>query len=265
MKKPIFCAAVFAAALLMHCVPAHAQFFKKLKDKVNQAIDKKVSSAAGLPTDNGAANTPANGTANTAGGPVNKTGAGLKNTAPPDVNQNIDVADKANTSADYSNARYALQQAMVGIEIELGKQLLHSLPGTISGLNQDTTKNLVASNAYGWNNLTVETVYSDGKDKQMTITIGNNPAYAGLAAMFLNNSAYLQNNNNSNQNIKQTRLKGNPALLQFEASEGYTLFMQMGQSSMIIWKFVNFSTEDEVMNAAATFDIDAIKKTMGEQ
>ncbi len=256
MKKPFFCMAVLCAILTLPQIQAHAQFFKKLKDKVNQAI--------GTP----AASTPATtstSTSNSSSSPVNKTGAGLSNTAPPDIMQGINDAEKENSAADYSSARYSLQQALIGVEIQLGKQLLQSLPASVDGLNKDTTKNVVASTQYGWGNLTILTVYSDGKNKQMTITIGNNPAYAGIVSLYFNNAAAVQSNGNNNPNMKQTRVKGNQAVIQFDKSSGYSMFMQLGQSSMIVWTFVNFATEDEVMSAANSFDIDGIKKTMGEQ
>ena len=40
--------------------------------------------------------------------------------------------------------------------------------------------------------------------------------------------------------------------------------MQLGQAGMITWKAINFQTEKEVMDAINLFDIDHIKKTMGE-
>ncbi len=247
-----------------------AQFLRKLKDKVNQALDKKASDAldkkvpdaSGLPA-NG--NQPANASTGNQGGPANNVGGGLKNTPPPDVNKSITDAETASTAADYSNARYALQQAMIGVEVELGRQLLQSLPATVDGINKDTTKNLVSSSQYGWNNMTIQTVYSDGKEKQMTVTMGNNPVYAGMVNMYFNNAALIQSSGNNNQNMKQIRFKGNQALIQYDQSKGYTLYMQMGQGSMIVWDCVNFATEDEVMTAANAFDVDGIKKMMGER
>jgi len=39
----------------------------------------------------------------------------------------------------------------------------------------------------------------------------------------------------------------------------------IGQSSLIVWECINFATEAEVMSAANVFDIDGIKKMLGEQ
>ncbi len=254
MKKLIiFCSVIFASACFNQA--AHAQLLKKLKDKVNQV------------TGNNQSQQQTNSNASSGNrSPMNSTGNGLSNTPPPDVTTNINNADKANADNNYSAARYALQQAIMGVEIQLGKQILQSLPSTVDGLIKDTAKNMVMSTQYGWNNLTMQAIYGDGKQKQMTVTIGNNPMYAGIVNLYFNNATYIQANNNSNdQNVKQVQVKGERAIIQFDQSKGYTLFTQMGQSSMIVWECVNFATEDEVMKAANSFDIDGIKKLMGEQ
>lgn len=265
MKKFIFCASACVGLLCLAPQQGDAQFLKKLKDKVAQ----KVADAAGVTPPGAGTNNQNNGNngmpANTTGGPSNTMGGGLKNTPPPDVNQSINDAEKATGTADYAGARYGLQQAMTGLEIELGRQLLQSLPVTVADVTKDTTKNLVQSTRYGWSNLTIQTIYSDGKNKQMKITIGNNPAYAAIMNVYFNNSAMVQSSGDNSQKIKQIRIKGNPAAIQFDQGTGYQVFMQLGQSSMIAWECVNYATEDDVMTAVNAFDIDSIKKMMGEQ
>ena len=61
------------------------------------------------------------------------------------------------------------------------------------------------------------------------------------------------------------KVKGNKAIIQYEDSKGYTLMVSMGQSAMIVWECINFADENEVMAAANSFDIDGIKKSLGEQ
>lgn len=108
-------------------------------------------------------------------------------------------------------------------------------------------------------------MYKKG-DKQMTVTIGNSGFYGGLASLYFNNGAYMQTTSDgNNQNVKQTKLKGYKAVITFEESKGYTLLVSIGQSSLIGWECINFATEQEVMTAAGSFDIDKIKKMLGEQ
>lgn len=235
-----------------------AQFLKKLKDKVNSALNNN-SNANSSQTSKSAQNNNSS-----AGSPSNTRGGGLTNTTPPDVNQEIADAEKSQTSGNYSDARYSLQQALMSIELQIGKQVLLSLPQTVSGLQKDTSKNVVMSTQWGWSNLMIQSVYKKA-DQQLTVTIGNNGVYSGFVNMYFN-SAYVQTENSqNNQNVKQTKVKGYKALITYDASKGYTLLVPIGQSSLIAWECVNFGTEQDVMNAANAFDIDGIKKMLGEQ
>jgi len=237
--------------------PCEAQLLKKIKDKVNQVANKTTGN-----NDNTQTSQTDNTTSNNSK-PTNKGGAGLKNTPPPDVNQQMTDAEKAYDANKYSDARYSIQQALIGVEIQLGRELLKSLPSEVNGLPKDTTQDKVVSTQWGWANMTIQRVYYDGKEKQLTTTIGNNGLYAGLVNMYFNN-AYVQADANQ-QNVKQTKVKDYKALISYEESKGYTLIVPIGQSSMIVWECVNFADENEVMNAATQFDIDGIKKKLGEQ
>lgn len=244
------------------------QFLKKLKEKANDAVNKVVENKTGVSNETESANNASesqNQTNSTnSNKPVNKGGAGLKNTAPPDVNAAMDNAGKSFSAKDYSDARYEVQQALMGIEIQLGRELLKSLPDAVDGLQKDTTEDKVVSTQWGWNNMTIQRVYSDKKDKQLTVTIGNNMLYAGLVNAYFGN-AYAVQANSQDQNVKQVKVQGNKAIISYEDSKGYSLVVPIGQSSMIVWECINFANEDEVMAAANAFKIDDIKKSLGEK
>ncbi|MEP6467003.1 MAG: hypothetical protein ABJB05_11895 [Parafilimonas sp.] len=245
--------------LMCFSFSSHAQLLKKLKDKVNNAVTGNSNSNQSQST-----NTTTNNTTSS-GSPTNTKGGGLTNTTPPDVNQQIADAEKSQASGDYSDARYSIQQALMGVELQIGKQVLQSLPATVSSLDKDTTQNKVMSTQWGWNNLTIQSVYKKA-DQQLTVTIGNNAMYSGFVDMYFNNSMYMQTNSNGdNQNVKQTKVKSYKAIITYDDSKGYTLLVPLGQSSLIVWECINFATEQDVMNAANAFDIDGIKKMLGEQ
>ncbi len=245
---------ILLLAFIVLAGSSEAQFFKKLKDKVNNAISPNSSSSQTNSTSN-----------NSSGSPQNKKGGGLTNTPPPDVQAEIIDAEKSQKAGNYSDARYSIQQALMSVELQIGKQILQSLPQTVSGLQKDTTQNEVMSTSWGWNNLTIQSVYKKA-DQQMTVTIGNNSFYSGFVNMYFSNSAYVQTSNNgNNQNAKQTKVKGNKAVITYDESKGYSLLVPLGQSSLIVWECVNFASEAAVMSAANSFDIDGIKKMLGEQ
>ncbi len=250
--------------ILLACILAmnagQAQLLKKLKDKVNGALNGNTSNSSST---NGADNTSSGTTPS--GTPQNKKGGGLTNTTPPDVKEQIADAEKAQSAGNYSDARYSVQQALMSIELQIGKQILQSLPATVTGLQKDTMQNKVMSTSWGWNNLTIQSVYKK-VDEQMTVTIGNNAFYAGFVNLYFNNGMYAQSSSNGdNPNTKQTKVKGYKAVITYDDSKGYSLLVPLGQSSMIVWECVNFSNEAAVMSAANAFDIDGIKKMLGEQ
>jgi hypothetical protein len=244
---------------------SQGQFLKKLKEKANNAVNKAIDKTTGTETPTETATTTSSqNQSGSSSNPVNKGGAGLKNTTPPDVNAAIDDATKSFTANNYSDARYAVQQALIGIEIQLGHELLKSLPENVDGLQKDTMQDKVVSTQWGWNNMTIQRVYSDKKDKQCTITIGNNMLYSGLVNAYFG-SAYAVESNGKDQNAKQVKVQGNKAVITYDDSKGYTLIVPIGQSSMVVWECINFATEDEVMNTANAFNIDNIKKSLGEK
>lgn len=267
MKKTIF---LLAICSLLAAQQSNAQFLKKLKDKAKEAVNKKVDS--GSSNDNNSNNNNNNnsndagneGNATQRGKPTNKGGGGLKNTEPPDVAQQMTDAETAYGAAKYSDARYSIQQALMGVEIQLGREILRSLPNPVNELEKDTTQDKVSTAQWGWNNMTIQRIYSDNKDKQLSVSIGNNALYSSWVSLYFNN-AYGMQANMENQNMKQTKVKGSKAIIQYSDDKGYTLIVPMGQSSMIVWECINFADENEVMKAANAFDIDSIKKSLGEK
>lgn len=232
---------------------------------MDNAADKAIGIDGSSETTNSpsTASTSSSGSTNSRSGkPSNKVGEGLKNTTPPDVVQQITEAETAQSAGNLSDARYSIQQALLGIELQMGKEVLKSLPATVAGLPKDTLEDRVISTQWGWANLTVQRIYRQN-DKQLSILVGNNVAYAGLVNVFFAGN-YTQSNGDT-QNFKQIKVKGNKAVIKYDENEGYTVLVQLGQNSMITFAGVNFATEQDILSAVNTFDIDGIKKMLGEK
>lgn len=237
----------------------------KLKQKAaqvgEQAIDKKVNDKTGVnqPGNNPTgANQPGAPGANN---PANTTGGGLVIT-PPDVKENIAEAEVAFKAANYSDARHALKQAMLGVEMEIGNKVLKSLPQTVTGLKMNEGSDQVTSMGYGWVGLTIYREYSNG-NKQLNTTIANNSAWMSAVNMYLTNTNYASTG--SDQNWKQTKVKGYRGVIEYSDNAGYKLSVPIGQTSIIVWDGINFASEQEMMNAANVFDLDGIKNKLGEK
>lgn len=266
------------AALSVVTLVSEAQVLNRLKQKVEnkteqkagEEIDKlfngKKKDQPGQPGQGGAGGAGGQGGSGGSGSggnnPSNQGGAGLIST-PPDVKQNLADAEVAYKKSSYGEARYSVQQAMLGVELEIGNQILKSLPESVSGLNKEAESDQVTSTGWGWAGLTIHREYSDTKDKQFSVTIANNSAWmAGVNAYLA--GGYAQQTNGE-QNWKQTKLKGYRAIIEFNEGSGYKLSVPIGQSSIIVFEGINFATEPEMMKAAETFNLDEIKKELGEQ
>lgn len=270
MKTPYIAIAILLSVGVSSASAQFKRLLQKAEQKAENALDKKISGTN--TTGNG---TGANGTGGTngvngsnggsggSGNPSNNSGGGLIST-PPDVKQNLDDAEKAYKAKGYGDARYAVQQAMLGVELEIGNQILKSLPSSINGLNKVDTEDQVASSGWGWAGLMIERKYRDSKDKQFTVTIANNSAWMSAITVYMNNAGYAQQTGGQ-QNWKQTKIKGYRAIIEFEQGSGYKLSVPIGQSSLVVFQGINFATEADMMSAANVVDIDGIKKQLGEQ
>ncbi len=270
---------LLAIFIMLATGPGYTQVINRLKSKGEQkageAIDNLFSGKKKNQNNNqGGQNQPGGNNGNNAPGgnnsggpggnnPSNKGGGGLIST-PPDVNQNLADAEVAYKKNAYGEARYAVQQAMLGIEMEIGNKVLKSLPEKINGLDKDPQADQVTSTGYGWAGLTIQRHYNDKDDKQLRVTIANNSVWMAGVNAYLANGGYAQQTNGE-QNWKQTKVKGYRAVIEYSDGSGYKLSVPLGQSSLIVYEAVNYANEQEVMKSAEALDIDGIKKMLGEQ
>lgn len=251
---------LFVVALFFITSSASGQLLNKLKQKVEEETDKAISGK------NKNQNTTSSSETNSAGTTSKKSnskGGGLV-TTPPDVKQNLADGETSFKSGKYGEARYAVQQAMLGVEMEIGQDILKTLPESISGLKKITEEDQVTSNGWGWAGLTIQRRYPGNEDKELTLTVANNSVWMTAANAYLANGSYSQTAGGE-QNWKQTKVKGHKAIIEFDESTGYKLSVPLGQSSILVYEGVNFATEQEMMTAANTVDIDGIKKKLGEK
>lgn len=235
---------------------------RKIKEKAeDKAVDKIFGEDKKNPANQG--NQPATyptDNPSSSGRSGNTKGQGLGNTAP-DVKQNIKDAETAFNGKKFSDARFNVRQAILGIELEIGKKILEGLPESIANLPKVAEEDNVTSSGIGFVGLMINRVYQKN-DTEFRITIGNDAAMFSAAGMYLTSGTYAST---ADQNHKTTTFKGNRAVIEFDEGSGYKLSVPFGQSSIIIFEGINFETEKELMSAAEVVDIDKIKKELGEQ
>ncbi len=270
-----------AAVVMLSASATQAQVLNRLKNKVEskgeqkagEAIDNLFNGKKKNGNDPNAGNNGGNNGQNGSGGgnngggggnnPSNKGGGGLIST-PPDVQQNLTDAEAAYKKSSYGEARYSVQQAMLGVELEIGNKILKSLPESVSGLKKEDDSDQVTSTGFGWAGLTIHREYNDTKEKELRVTIANNSVWMAGVNAYLASGGYAQQTNGQ-QNWKQVKVKGNRGIIEYDESSGYRLSVPLGQSSLIVYEGVNFANEGDMMKAAEVIDIDGIKKQLGEQ
>lgn len=253
--KLLFCCAL--ATFLVTGVTAQG-FLKKIKNAADRAtdkiIDKKTDEAINGPNGN-----PKNSGNSEAG---NKGGGGLI-TTPPNVGENLTAAETAFKGGNYGEARYAVQQAMLGVELEIGQKILKSLPAAVVSLDKDSAADQVTSTGWGWAGLTIHREY--GKDdKQFKLTVANNAVWMNAINLHFNNMGYAQTTGGE-QKWKQIKVKGNRGVIEYDDNTGYKLSVPLGQTSLLVYEGVNFASEADMMTAVNAIDLDLIKKQLGEK
>ena len=194
--------------------------------------------------------------------PANR-GGGLIST-PPDVRQNLADAEESFKRNAYGESRYSIQQAMLGVEMEIGNLILKSLPEMVAALRREAAADQVTSTGWGWAGLTIHRQYGDGKDRELRVSIANNSVWMASVNAYFMAGGYAQTNNGQ-QNWKHVKVKGYRSVIEYDDASGYRLSVPLGQSSLIVYEAVNFANENEVIKAAEALDLDNIKKQLGEQ
>ncbi len=194
-------------------------------------------------------------------GGQNRRGAGLDRAAP-DVAQNIMDAGEALGSSDYMMAKNAIKNALWGVELEIGQRVLEKLPQTVKGMPHDETDDRVSSTGAGFMGLIIERRYKGDEGMQVRTTIGNDAMLLGIAGLYLADGYFVHEHDDPSR--KQIRFKEHRAVIQYDDYDGYTLSVPFGQSSVILINGVNFENETQFMAAANEFDLEIIKKELGE-
>lgn len=259
MKKLLTRATILLLLICLGVASAHAQgrLIRKLQNKAEDKIIEDI-----FKDSENEKNTETISTESESSPPTrNRKGGGLSQETP-DVNQHIADAEAAFSKQSYSEAKAAVRQALWGVELEIGKKILLSLPESVEDLQKVEAEDRVTSTGVGFVGLVIERVYQGKEDMELRTSIGNDAALLGIAGMYMVGGMY-QTTDETNQ--KQIRFQEHKAFIEYDDYEGYTLSVPFGQSSIFVLRGANFETENQFMAAANNFDLEKIKKELGEQ
>ena len=181
---------------------------------------------------------------------------------PPDVRLQIYNASQSFGKDDFSTARYYIKQAIMGIELEIGNQILQSMPETIEDNKADKSLDEVYSTGAGFVGLVISREYPADKG-YIKASIGSNSVLfssAGIQA-----SMQSQSMGYGDENTKSMLYKGNKASLEVDEYDGYKMVVPFGQSSVFVLECSLCETEAQLIKIADQFDIDQYKSLLGEQ
>ena len=245
---------------------AQASFLNKLRDKGEDKAIKKIfgedEKKSNSSTTTNSSSTGSSGNSGSSSGSVHNTkGGGLDNSTP-NVKENIKSSQDAFASKNFSDARYSAKQAMMGVELEIGQNILKSLPEKTDGLPYVPEEDKVTSSGAGFAGLYINRNYQ-ASDKQFKVTVQNNAMLLTSVNMYLESD--YATNNQKKDNVKRTKFKTYKAIIQYDENSGYTLSVPFGQSSVLVMQGVNYASESALMTAANQIDIDKIKTELGEK
>lgn len=177
---------------------------------------------------------------------------------PEDITNHMDEAAKAFAEKDYSETRFNLQQAMAGVELELGRKVLESMPEEVLGVPFNPDEDQVVSTGMGFIGLTINRDYQSDKG-EISAAIANNSTLLMPYNMALSNPQMTT----QEENMKIVKVNGHRGVLELDEDE-YKLGIPFGQSSVFILTCDACADEGEVISAAEAFDIDGYLKILGE-
>ncbi len=159
--------------------------------------------------------------------------------------------------------RFAIQEAMRGVELQIGEQVLETFPTSVSGLDYNEDRDQIVTSGVGFVGLNIGRYYANG-DRKVEVLINNNSVMVSSVNLYLTNPAYSQTGQSEGTQYKRITVQGNKALIQYADYSGYQLSVPLGQSTLFVLKCVNFESEDDVISASDNFDLAEIKSLLGE-
>lgn len=179
---------------------------------------------------------------------------------PPDVNNHLANAETSLSASQYAAVRYELRQALLGVELEIGYQILAMLPEAVSGMAFQPDNDQVMSDGTGFVGLAIAREYGDHR-KGVSAGLFNNAALMSFYSGMLAGANYASSEGES----KTVNVQGYRGALTFDGESEYELGIPIGQSTLFRMTCTGFADENEVMQAVEVFPLKEIGQKLGEQ
>jgi hypothetical protein len=176
-----------------------------------------------------------------------------------DAASKLDEAEKAYSSHDLDNTRFALQEALNEINVAIGKEIIVLLPTKLGDISFNEKDDNV-SGATGIAGLTISRSYgaADTKNGRIDI-IGDSPLISSINAML--SMPFMMGGSGSTS--KKESINGYKGLLNKETDSNnnvkYTLQIPISQTLLTL-TISGVTDENSVLNIAKTIPLDQISK-----
>lgn len=188
-------------------------------------------------------------------------GSGLDNSLA-DVPEALTQASSEFNAKEYRDARASLRKALNTLEMNIGQEIIASLPKNVGDLPVKEDADQVSTSSSTWTGLTIHREYKKN-DSWAAITIYNG-SLSGLANAAIGSGYYTRSTNESTTE-KEVRINGYDAVISFNENQGYAVKISLGQNTIAMVEGVNVGSETKMMAIAESFDYAAIQKSLGEQ
>jgi len=258
MRKPVInCLIILLITIFSRDNFAQQRLLNKMKDKVEDKMIEKI-----FDENKDEEKKQSQQTMDTRESSVkNIKGEGLSSSIP-DVNANIDDASSSFEKGEYSDARYSIRQAIQGIELEMGVEVLKLLPEEVDGLPAQKDEDQITSTGVGFVGLAIEREYKKG-NQEMKVIIANNSAWITAINMYLGTTGYATTS--EEEQYKEIKFQDYRGIIEYDEDSGYKLSVPFGQSSILVMQGINFDNEQKFMSACDKIKINDIKSKLGEQ
>lgn len=173
-----------------------------------------------------------------------------------DVASNLGTAESSYKSGDLENTRFALQEALNGVNQAIGNEILGLLPSGMGGMSVVEGSDDVTGVNTGFAGLFVSRNYSAENKSASFQIVSDSPLLAGVNTL-LTMSAFMS----SDPNQKRIKVDGYKALLTKEEGEtgGYNLQLPFS-SSLLTFECDGITTEEEMMQLVEALPVAEIVK-----
>ncbi|MEL7146693.1 MAG: hypothetical protein AAFO69_10020 [Bacteroidota bacterium] len=177
------------------------------------------------------------------------------------VQEKLSEAESAFGSGNLEEARFALQQSLVELDIVVGEAILKQLPMELSGLTANKEDDEMTGGAAGLTGVYVQRFFT-GETQNIDVEVVTNSPFMSIVNASLTNPLIVSMSG-GNQSV--VKIDGYKSLLQKEDDSDDGEFYQVSipiNDSMIILKTEGFS-KNEAISIANSLGIRAIAKLIG--